>query len=277
MNGNVDNRAKLHDPGQALDEYIDKLLVDTFAGVDKEPTSVLALGSAEDSEPGFPEDPSSIQLTDRVMEGQEADREEHARKIQQQITESDLKPHQESIIQSIHSDQGPVVLESKEIADKDNGKDSGADAEPRFSHLKIQVAGLNLVIPYQYVHRDLPWKIEKFAEIDSPQWLLGETQIEGHCVKLVDIAPLVIPQSRHSALLPPSSSAFNHVLMLNNTRWGIACNKIEGGIDLQAAQIQWRSERGKRPWLAGTIVSEKSALLDIDAILYFFEYGRWDG
>ncbi len=286
MNGNGENSSILHDPRQALDEYIDKLLVDTSTGVeevapsmgaDKEPTPVLVLGSAEDSQQDLPADPSSIQLEDVVVKGQQADRKEYARTIQERIYESNPEPHQQSIIQPIHPDQGSVVLESKEIADIDNGKDTGADAEPRYSHLKFQVAGLNLVIPYQYVHGDRPWYIEKFAEINGPQWLLGETQIEGHCVKLVDIAPLVIPQSRHTALLSPSRSAFNHVLMLNDTSWGVACNKIEGGIDLQAAQIQWRSERGKRPWLAGTIVSEKSALLDVDAILCFLESGRWDG
>ncbi|MEN8128923.1 MAG: hypothetical protein ABFS45_01740 [Pseudomonadota bacterium] len=59
--------------------------------------------------------------------------------------------------------------------------------------------------------------------------------------------------------------------------WGIACDKIEGGIELQPMKLQWRIERGKRPWLAGTIVSEKSALLDVDAILHFLEYGLWGG
>ncbi|MCP4407877.1 MAG: hypothetical protein GY807_08975 [Gammaproteobacteria bacterium] len=229
---------------------------DSDSGVDTEPEEVLGIGNDHDSGAGT--EPEEVLGDDSDSDlGADAELEE---------------------VLGNDSDSDPGAdAESKEVLGNDNDSDLDADAELKYSHLKFRVAGLNLVTPFGYVHGDYLWPTENITEIDGPQWLLGEVMVDGHCVKLVDIAPLVIPSSRYAVLLSVSRPAFKHVLMLNDTSWGIACDKVEGGIDLQAAQIQWRSERGTRPWLAGTIISEKSALLDINAILYFLEHGRWDG
>jgi len=156
------------------------------------------------------------------------------------------------------------------------------------SYLKFQVAGLNLAIAQNqvcWVHPwptntpqvrcVYPWPTETSTEAGESDWLLGETYLNEHKVKIVDTAMLVIPKSRQAILLSAFRPRLNHVLTVGNSDWGLACDKVLGKVKLQPTDIQWRSEQGKRPWLAGTIVSQKCALLDVGAIVHFLEHGFW--
>jgi purine-binding chemotaxis protein CheW len=48
--------------------------------------------------------------------------------------------------------------------------------------------------------------------------------------------------------------------------WGLAVDSVTQPISLLPEDVKWRSDRSKRPWLAGTVKEHMCALLDIPMI-----------
>jgi hypothetical protein len=156
------------------------------------------------------------------------------------------------------------------------------------SYLKFQVAGLNFAIAQNQVRWVYPWPTKTPQvrwvypwptkapiETGESEWFLGETDLGEHKIKIVDIAMLVIPKSRQAILLSAFRPRLNHLLTVGTSDWGLACETVVGKVELASIDIQWRSDEGQRPWLAGTIASHKCALLDVGAIMHFLEHGCW--
>ena len=57
------------------------------------------------------------------------------------------------------------------------------------------------------------------------------------------------------------------IVCLQDTEWALGCSAIENAFRLQPDQVKWRTERSKRPWLAGTVVTHMCALVDVDGML----------
>ena len=57
-----------------------------------------------------------------------------------------------------------------------------------------------------------------------------------------------------------------HLVMIDEGRWALACDSIGEVIDLETKDVKWRGTNGKRAWLAGTVIEQMCALLDIDAL-----------
>ena len=56
-------------------------------------------------------------------------------------------------------------------------------------------------------------------------------------------------------------------VVLDDGDWALACTRIGAVIELQGNDVRWRTAAGKRPWLAGTAMKQRCALLDIDALI----------
>jgi len=70
----------------------------------------------------------------------------------------------------------------------------------------------------------------------------------------------VMPE-RHT---PAARENLAYVITIHGYRWGLACHDVEKSITLEPHQVKWRSQRGKRPWLAGTVIDHMCALIDTD-------------
>ena len=55
-------------------------------------------------------------------------------------------------------------------------------------------------------------------------------------------------------------------MVIDEGRWALACSKLGDVIELEPEQVKWRTDAGKRRWLAGTAIELMCALLDIDAL-----------
>ena len=55
--------------------------------------------------------------------------------------------------------------------------------------------------------------------------------------------------------------------MIDEGRWALGCSRIGDVVDLEPADVKWRSSSGTRLWLAGTVTARLCALLDIDALI----------
>jgi len=55
---------------------------------------------------------------------------------------------------------------------------------------------------------------------------------------------------------------FKHIILIDDSHWGLACESVIEVINLQADSVKWRSSRTKRRWLLGTVIDQMCALLD---------------
>jgi len=55
--------------------------------------------------------------------------------------------------------------------------------------------------------------------------------------------------------------------MLQGGYWGIACDEMVRSIRIPVDKVAWAVNRSKRPWLLGTYMAERCAILDVDALV----------
>jgi len=63
---------------------------------------------------------------------------------------------------------------------------------------------------------------------------------------------------------------YHYLLTLFGSDWGLAVDEVINSVVLDPDNVRWRGQRSKRPWLAGTVVEQMCALLDISQIAWMF-------
>lgn len=131
-------------------------------------------------------------------------------------------------------------------------------AQERFEVLLFKVAGLKLAVPL--VTLGCIHQIEhKFHNLPGQQdWFIGILQTNLGNIKVLDTALCVMPEKYDA----DCRKDLNYVITLHGFEWGISCHEIMQSITLEPDDVKWRSQRGKRPWLAGTVVDQMCALID---------------
>lgn len=141
----------------------------------------------------------------------------------------------------------------------DNGRP--AWAQHRFECLIFSVGGLKLAVPLMTlgaIHR-IDRKFNALPHQSS--WFLGilQTPAAGN-IKVLDTALCVMPE-RYD---PATRDSLGFVITIHGYAWGLACHQVQQSITLEPDQVKWRTQRGKRPWLAGTVIDHMCALIDTD-------------
>lgn len=137
-------------------------------------------------------------------------------------------------------------------------------ASAPFPCLLLKVQGLSLALPLVKLHRILPWS-EPTPIPGYAAWLLGLLPLEGQdrALRVVDTAGLVMPER---PIAPADRIPPKHIVMVGEGEWGLTCEDVSNVITITPQQVRWRSERTKRPWLAGTVVEHLCALLDAEKL-----------
>ncbi|MDK2779539.1 MAG: chemotaxis protein CheW [Pseudomonadota bacterium] len=133
--------------------------------------------------------------------------------------------------------------------------------------LIFKVAGLKLAIPLPLlggVHNVTDKVTPLFGQA---VWSLGVWQGENAKLTIIDSAQLIMPE-RHIRL---SDEGYSFFIQLDRSPWALACQEICDTVTLVHDSIKWRGETSKRPWLAGTVISEMCALVDVPGLLKLLE------
>lgn len=136
--------------------------------------------------------------------------------------------------------------------------------------LIFKVSGLKLAIPLPVlggVHRLSSEITPLFGQVS---WAIGVWQSDDVRLSIVDSADLIMPERG----MKLARDGFDYAIQLDRTPWALACQEICDTITLQKSSIKWRGEKGKRQWLAGTVISEMCALLDVPGLLTMLEQQR---
>ncbi|WP_240009543.1 chemotaxis protein CheW [Marinomonas algicola] len=137
-------------------------------------------------------------------------------------------------------------------------------AKSRFECLLFKVGGLKMAVPL--VELGGIQKADKSnltPLFGQPKWFLGVATVHDKHIRTVDTALWVMPNHYQGDL----KENFKFVIQLDRSDWGLACEVVAEAITLEPSAVKWRSDRSKRPWLAGTVIEHMCAILDIQGFI----------
>jgi len=141
-------------------------------------------------------------------------------------------------------------------------------SEQPFECLLFDVAGLTLAVPLVCLGSVYTLDDSKVTPIFAqPEWFVGIMSTPQGNLKVLDTARWVMPE-RYS---PELRNDFNYVISIDGCEWGLAVNQVRDSVILNPDDVKWRSKRGQRAWLAGTVIEHMCALLDVSALANLIE------
>lgn len=141
---------------------------------------------------------------------------------------------------------------------RDDGRPAWA-AEP-FECLLFDVAGLTLAVPLVCLGSIYSLEGQELTPLfGQPDWFLGILTCQAGNLKVLDTARWVMPDRYRDDF----RQGLNYVISVQGYEWGLAVHQVSRSLRLDPAEIKWRSQRGQRPWLAGTVIEHMCALLDV--------------
>lgn len=136
--------------------------------------------------------------------------------------------------------------------------------------LIFKVAGLKLAIPLPLLGGVYPVTDKITPLIGQHNWSLGVSQGDDGKLTIIDSAQLIMPERNISL----SDAGYAFFIQLDRSPWALACQEICDTVTLKMDSIKWRGETSKRPWLAGTVIAEMCALVDVPGVLTLLEEHR---
>ena len=144
------------------------------------------------------------------------------------------------------------------LAVQDDGRPAWA-SEP-FECLLFDVAGLTLAVPLVCLGSIYSLEGRELTPLfGQPEWFLGILPSQSGKLNVLDTARWVMPDRYRDDF----REGLQYVISVQGYEWGLAVHQVSRSLRLDPNQIKWRSHRGQRPWLAGTVIDHMCALLDV--------------
>jgi len=135
-------------------------------------------------------------------------------------------------------------------------------AEP-FECLLFDVAGLTLAVPLVCLGSIYSLAGQELTPLfGQPEWFLGILPSQAGNLKVLDTARWVMPDRYRDDF----RQGLQYVISVQGYEWGLAVHQVSRSLRLDPNEIKWRSHRGQRPWLAGTVIEHMCALLDVSEL-----------
>ncbi|WDY59506.1 CheW domain-containing protein [Pseudomonas sp. PSKL.D1] len=135
-------------------------------------------------------------------------------------------------------------------------------AEP-FECLLFDVAGLTLAVPLVCLGSIYSLEGQELTPLfGQPDWFLGILTCQAGNLKVLDTARWVMPDRYRDDF----RQGLQYVISVHGYEWGLAVHQVSRSLRLEPSEIKWRTQRGQRPWLAGTVIEHMCALLDVAAL-----------
>lgn len=154
-----------------------------------------------------------------------------------------------------------AVAEVEQSVEPISGRPAWAAAP--FQAMLFKVAGLSLAVPLIELNGVVEWKDDITEMPGHADFYMGLMQHLDRSIPVIDTARLVLPAEKLGQLAGDDPrERVTRVVLIDEHRWGLACDEVNEVITLQPDQVRWRTTRTKRAWLAGTVVDHMCALID---------------
>ncbi|MBO3275746.1 CheW domain-containing protein [Pseudomonas schmalbachii] len=233
-------------PQLALQSYLDSLL--------QEATCEALYGEVEPS-PVVVSSVSADEFQAAVLEEQIRDA-----RMRQPPVEAPREPTPAAPVIELRQ-PGAAELPSAPLALLDSGLPPWA-AEP-FECLLFDVAGLTLAVPLVCLGsiHSLEGR-EMTPLVGQPDWFLGLLPGQQGNLKVLDTARWVMPERYRDDY----REGLKYVISVQGYDWGLAVHQVSRSLRIDPSEVKWRTRRLQRPWLAGTVIEQMCALLDVSAL-----------
>ncbi len=236
-------------PQLALESYLDALLQD--ATEEELPEPILVLEPAVVAESTLDEFQLAV-LEEQARDAQVAPVAERA-PVLVPITPVVLAPVVVEPVVEVHL---PPSITPPPVA----GDDRPAWAAEPFECLLFDVAGLTLAVPLVCLGSIYSLEGQELTPLfGQPEWFLGILPSQAGNLKVLDTARWVMPDRYRDDF----RQGLQYVISVQGYEWGLAVHQVSRSLRLDPNEIKWRSHRGQRPWLAGTVIEHMCALLDV--------------
>lgn len=229
-------KTELADPASALASYLDDLLQ----------TATDSARQTEVQTQVTPPEPPAEAL---------------ARSVPQPIATPTAKPEpavRAVVVEPVVSTPEPATEVLSPIADAPSAGRPDWSEKP-FECLIFRVAGLQLAVPLILlgaIHR-MESKVKSIP--GRPGWYMGLLPDRDQNLRVVDTAEWIM-----AGRVPVGArDGYRFVIRLDNSEWALACDDVAQSFTLDPEDVRWRSARSKRPWLAGTVIKQMCALIDV--------------
>ncbi|ROL68313.1 chemotaxis protein CheW [Pseudomonas chlororaphis] len=143
------------------------------------------------------------------------------------------------------------------------GNDRPSWAAEPFECLLFDVAGLTLAVPLVCLGSIYSLAGHELTPLfGQPEWFLGILPSQAGNLKVLDTARWVMPDRYRDDF----RQGLQYVISVQGYEWGLAVHQVSRSLRLDPNEIKWRSHRGQRPWLAGTVIEHMCALLDVSEL-----------
>lgn len=136
--------------------------------------------------------------------------------------------------------------------------------------LIFKVAGLKLAIPLPLLGGVYTVSDKVTPLFGQAAWSLGVWQGDDGKLTIIDSAELIMPERG----VKLRDTGYNFFIQLDRSPWALACQEICDTVTLVHDSIKWRGDASKRPWLAGTVIAEMCALLDVPGVMKLLDDQR---
>jgi len=236
------------------DEFAQAVREEQQRDARRQPVKLASVPSRPFAEPTAPVLPSVLTLPEAVptVADQQMLAEVQVPVPSEPVGELDIEPL--APVADVHR---PAVLPPQPPAN-DTGRPAWA-AEP-FECLLFDVAGLTLAVPLVCLGSIYPLAGQELTPLfGQPDWFLGILTCQAGNLKVLDTARWVMPDRYRDDF----RQGLQYVISVQGYEWGLAVHQVSRSLRLDPDEIKWRSQRGQRPWLAGTVIEHMCALLDV--------------
>ena len=258
---------------KVMRDYLDALLVD------EQPASE----AATETKPQLESELQPVeQLLQQVNPVQQANQSKQVDQTQAAIAAAKLKAKQQLQQQRAEARAAQQAVEAKLAAESIPAAEPAVELEQavvesavqyrqgEFQALFFEVAGLTVAVPL--VQLGGIHNMDKLNSLfGKPDWFMGVMLHREQKLSVVNTAKWVMPEKYDIEL--ENSLDYQYIIMLDNTSWGLACEKLVNTVTLQQDEVKWKQQSGRRPWLAGLIKERMCALLDVTALIHMLDNG----
>jgi len=165
---------------------------------------------------------------------------------------------------------GELQLRSRQQAPASSEPEQKQPEQDRLKVLLFNLSGLKMAISMAELDGVVDWPERLVSVPDNMPLYVGLLQENGRQIPVIDLAWLIFPARLREQQKSP---AYERILLIGNRRWGLACSGVAEVVSVESSAVNWRKERTTRKWLAGTIGSHGSALLEAAALERLLQQG----
>lgn len=143
------------------------------------------------------------------------------------------------------------------------------DKEQKFQALFFEVCGVTFAVALTELG-GIHQMMDLNHLMGRPAWYLGLFTSKEQQFDVVDTARWVMADKLQN---DDYKDNFSYIVMLGDSKWGLACDKLHGTEVLTSQSVRWREKAGKRPWLAGMVKEKMCALIHVNALISMLNEG----